>query len=66
MAWFDRLTMVVNFGSFSSVWYWIALAVMWSTAAHWVLGIPFDMVSRARAAGGAAQAELDMLLVLLP
>jgi len=61
VAWFDRLTMVVNFGSFSSVWYWIALAVMWSTAAHWVLGIPFDMVSRARAAGGAAQAELDML-----
>ena len=61
VAWFERLTTVVNFGSFSSVWYWIALAVMWSTAAHWVLGIPFDMVSRARAMGGAAQAELDVL-----
>ncbi|MCM2562234.1 component of SufBCD complex [Lutimaribacter sp. EGI FJ00015] len=45
--------------SFSSVWYWIALAVLWSTASHWVLGIPFDMVSRAASRGGQAQTDLE-------
>ncbi len=34
--------------SFSNLWYWIALAVIWSTASHWVLGVPFDMVVRVR------------------
>jgi len=34
--------------SFSNLWYWIALAVVWSSASHWILGVPFDMVSRAR------------------
>ena len=44
--------------SFSNLWYWIALAVMWSTASHWVLGVPHDMILRARRNGG--QAEIDM------
>lgn len=36
--------------SFSSLWYWITLAVMWSTASHWVMGVPFDLINRARKA----------------
>ena len=39
---------VIDFRSFSNLWFWIMLAVAWSTASHWVLGIPFDMVLRAR------------------
>ena len=44
--------------SFSNLWVWIALAVAWSSASHWVLGVPYDMVIRARRVGG--QAELDL------
>ncbi|MCX8508712.1 MAG: component of SufBCD complex [Rhodobacteraceae bacterium] len=50
---------LIDFRSFSNLWYWIALAVTWSTASHWVLGVPFDMVMRARRVGGAAMADLE-------
>ena len=50
--------------SFSNLWYWIALAVMWSTASHWVLGVPFDMITRARRLGGQAETDLqDMVRI---
>ncbi|RYH10450.1 component of SufBCD complex [Tropicimonas sp. IMCC6043] len=44
--------------SFSNLWYWIALAVVWSSSSHWVLGVPFDMVTRARRHGGEAEMDL--------
>ena len=44
--------------SFSNLWFWIALAVVWSSASHWVLGVPYDMVHRARRQGGQAEADL--------
>ncbi len=46
-------------GSFSNLWYWIALAVMWSSTSHWVLGVPYDMIQRARREGGQAEADLE-------
>jgi len=48
--------------SFSNLWFWIALAVMWSTASHWVLGVPFDMVLRARRHGGQTAQDLEDLV----
>lgn len=45
--------------SFSNLWFWIALAVVWSSASHWVLGVPFDMVQRARRVGGQAETDLE-------
>jgi len=45
--------------SFSNLWFWIGLAVMWSSVSHWVLGVPYDMIHRARKNGG--QAEIDLL-----
>ena len=48
--------------SFSNLWFWIALAVMWSTASHWVLGVPWDMVVRARRHGGQYEADLEDLV----
>lgn len=48
--------------SFSNLWYWIALAVMWSTSSHWVLGVPFDLVQRARRRGGAAAEDVAQLV----
>lgn len=48
--------------SFSNLWFWIVLAVMWSSASHWVLGVPYDLVLRARRDGGDAQVDLEDLL----
>lgn len=45
--------------SFSNLWFWIALAVAWSSASHWVLGVPYDMVTRARRKGGQAVTDLE-------
>lgn len=45
--------------SFSNLWFWIALAVAWSSASHWVLGVPYDMVTRARRVGGQSQVDLE-------
>lgn len=54
-------TELIDLRSFSNLWYWIALAVTWSSASHWVLGIPFDMVLRARRQGGETLVDLNDL-----
>lgn len=38
------------------------LAVFWSTASHYVLGVPYDMVSRAAKLGGQAEQDLHDLV----
>lgn len=48
--------------SFSNLWFWIMLAVFWSTASHYVLGVPFDMVARAAKHGGEAEQDLQDLV----
>ena len=44
--------------SFSSIWYWIVVAVLWSSMSHWVLGVPFDLITRARREKGEAEQDL--------
>jgi hypothetical protein len=61
LSWTQTLLDVIDFRSFSSLWYWIVVAVTWSSASHWVLGVPFDMVVRARRQGGQATADLEDL-----
>lgn len=58
---FDTVFEVIDMRSFSNLWYWIALAVLWSSTSHWVLGIPHDMIQRARREGGQAQQDLEDL-----
>lgn len=41
---------LIDRGSFSSLWYWLALATGWSLVTWWGIGVPFDMVARARRA----------------
>lgn len=48
--------------SFSNLWYWIALAVVWSTSSHWVIGVPYDLVMRAGRVGGQSQVDLEDLV----
>lgn len=56
---YQQVFELIDLRSFSNLWFWIALAVTWSTASHWVLGVPFDMVGRARRHGGQAEIDLE-------
>lgn len=58
MDWTELIFDLIDLRSFSNLWYWITLAVTWSSASHWVLGIPYDMVLRARRLGGQAEQDL--------
>jgi len=61
---YSTLFEVIDMRSFSNLWYWIALAVVWSSASYWVLGIPFDMIQRARRHGGMAQEDLEAIVAV--
>ncbi len=62
MNWYQTLFDLIDMRSFSNLWYWIALGVIWSSASHWVLGVPYDMVYRARREQGQALADLETLV----
>lgn len=62
MDWYSVIFELIDMRSFSNLWYWIVLAVLWSTASHWVLGVPFDMISRAKRQGGQAQDDLETMV----
>lgn len=53
---------LIDLRSFSNLWFWIMLALIWSSASHWVLGIPYDLVLRARKKGGQYEADLEDLV----
>ncbi|MBF9059009.1 component of SufBCD complex [Rhodobacterales bacterium HKCCSP123] len=61
MDFFDLVTEVIDLRSFSNLWYWIVLATMWSSLSHWVLGVPYHMVQRARRGDQATEADLRTL-----
>ncbi|MDZ7904405.1 MAG: component of SufBCD complex, partial [Cypionkella sp.] len=48
----------ISLRSFSTLWYWIAVAVFWVRSLRGVMGISHGMVARARR-GGAALAHLE-------
>ncbi|MFY0691431.1 MAG: component of SufBCD complex [Paracoccaceae bacterium] len=61
MDWYFTIFELIDFRSFSNLWFWIMLAVFWSTASHFVLGVPYDMVTRVNRGGpDAEQAERDL------
>lgn len=61
LFWLDTAFEVIDMRSFSNLWFWIALAVLWSSAAHWVIGVPFDMVQRARRGDAVALQDVEVL-----
>ena len=60
--WYEYMLEVIDLRSFSNLWFWIALAVVWSSASHWVLGVPYDLVLRARRKGGQAEQDVADLV----
>lgn len=53
---------LIDLRSFSNLWYWIMLAVVWSSASHWVMGVPHDLIRRAQHRGGDAVGDLEILV----
>lgn len=64
MPWYDLLLTLVDFRSFSNLWYWLALAVTWSVASYRILGVPFDVIERAGQGGDQARIDLGDYLRL--
>ena len=62
MNMWNLLTQLIDMRSFSTLWYWVMLAVYWSLSSHWVLGVPHDMIHRARRVGGDAVTDLECLV----
>lgn len=56
------LVEVIDARSFTNAWYWMVVAVFWSTLSHYVLGVPFDMIARARRSSDQALADLTRLV----
>jgi len=57
----ETIYLVIDTHSFSSMWFWIVLAVFWSVMSHYVMGVPFDLVQRAARQGGQAMTDLEDL-----
>jgi hypothetical protein len=64
LEWYDTVFELIDARSFSNIWFWIVVAVLWSSVSHWVLGVPYDMISRGRRQGGAAQADVEALVAI--
>lgn len=61
MDWYKTIFEVIDLRSFSNLWFWLALAVLWSTVSHFVVGVPHDMIRRAEREGEQAQADVEAL-----
>ncbi len=59
---YQMLFDLIDMRSFSNLWYWIALGVIWSSASHWVLGVPYDMINRARRDDGQVLGDVETLV----
>lgn len=62
LDWYQTLFELIDMRSFSNLWFWIVLAVVWSTTSHYGLGVPFDMVLRAKRHGGQTEIDLEDLV----
>ncbi|MBD0864937.1 MAG: component of SufBCD complex [Rhodobacteraceae bacterium] len=59
---YQSIVELIDLRSFSNLWYWIILAILWFMASHSVLGVPYDLVLRARRHEGAAQVDLEDMI----
>lgn len=65
MPQFDGVIAFLDNRSFGSIWFWLVLVGMWSTAGRNVIGIPSEVLARARHAQRAGQPESQPVLTLL-
>jgi hypothetical protein len=60
----DVFSRILSFRTFSNLWYWLAVCVSWMMASYWVVGVPLDMIHRARRHGGQAMHDLETLVAV--
>lgn len=59
LALLENIFSVLDMRSFSSVWFWIVLALFWSSVNQVILGVPYELVFRAKK-GEDARDVVDM------
>jgi hypothetical protein len=62
LEWYQTIFELIDMRSFSNLWFWIALAVMWSSTSHWVIGVPFDLIQRAKRQAGQPLEDLQAIV----
>ena len=62
MNWTEAIARVITLDTFSNIWFWAAVVVSWAVACHWLIGVPFDVLVRARRGGAQAMADLEALV----
>ncbi|PJI91833.1 hypothetical protein BC777_0674 [Yoonia maricola] len=62
MDWTLAILRLIELQTFTSFWYWLVVIVTWSIAGNWLIGIPFDMLFRARKCAEAELADLEALV----
>lgn len=62
LDWTLALVRLIDLETFSNVWYWLAVMITWAVAGNWLLGVPFDMLYRARKLGETEVADLEALI----
>lgn len=66
MSTLSTLLALLDSRSFATLWYWLAFAGLWSLASRNILGIPSDVVVRARRDETAQAVLLQWLALVLP
>ena len=64
MDWQDTILRVIDFSTFANIWYWLAVIVSWAVASHWLIGVPFDLLFRARKSEGQEIADLEAIVAV--
>ncbi len=62
MDWTETILRVIDLRTFTSIWYWLAVIVSWAVASHWLIGVPFDLLFRARKCGPQEIADLEAIV----
>ncbi|WP_439560456.1 component of SufBCD complex [Roseinatronobacter sp.] len=62
LALLDNILSLIDMRSFSSVWFWIVVALFWSAVTHTVLGVSYDLIVQARRKGGQPLADMQALV----
>ncbi len=52
---------LLDVAAFSSIWYWLLLALIWTRLMHAPFGVPAELIRAAAAGNAAAAKDLEML-----
>ncbi|SFS10678.1 hypothetical protein [Yoonia litorea] len=58
----EAIARFIALDTFDNVWFWAAVIVSWSVACQWLIGVPFDMLLRARRGSAQEMADLEALV----